>query len=236
MPPGFVDFKRIPKICIEVDYWNVRHKLWYKRNNFDFIIQRGYYSSSIIPSVWLPFSCSDDIIQQRIPLEDKINKMAFVGRGFEPNRKTKYYPFRRRAIKSLTDKKLIEVIGTVGHGKYPRMISKYLFYLSDTGRMKSPPAKTFEIMGSGSVLFTTQFHGEKRLFDNKEVCFFYSIADVKKRAKMLMKLSQDKIAEIISNATESIDSTHLDCHRLEELEYITSTYIKTKRIPRKWLV
>lgn len=236
LPRGFSEYKKIPKICIEVDYWNVRHKSWYSRNNFDFIIQRGYYNTSIIESVWLPFSCAEDIIRNRKPIEEKIHKIGFVGRGFKYKGNPKYYPFRRKAIKSLSDQNLIQVVGAVGHNRYPREIAKYFCYLSDTGRVKSPPAKTFEIMGAGSVLLTTPFHGAFRLFDEKEVCVYYTLSGVKNVAKRLLSFSKDRVKEIVSNATEEIDSKHLDVHRLEELEYITSTYIAKKRIPRKWLV
>lgn len=234
MPIGFCDNKRVPKICIEVDYWNIADKKWYVRNNFDFIIQRGYYKKSVIESVWLPFSCSENLLND-VPITKRKKRIAFVGRGFKSSG-THYYPIRKKVISKLKREGLIEVLGTVGHKNYPEALQKHYCYLSETGRVKSPPAKTFEIIGSGALLMTTQFRGQEDLF-GKDPCFaLYTSSGVVKTAKQIYKTDNGRIQRIVDRGVECIKQKHLDAHRLEELEYLLSVYLKEKRIVRKWRV
>jgi len=236
LPVGFSSSKTL-KICIEVDYWNVRDKEWYKYNNFDFIMQRGYYRKSVIDSVWVPFSCADVFLQyQTKNIKSRIRKIGFAGRGHKYQTHGLYYPIRKEVLKKLDKENLISIFGVVGHKNYPIKIGKHFCMLSDTGRVKSPPAKTFEIMGAGALLFTSPFHGAEDLFGKEKFCHYYMPANPVRFAKEVYAMSDNQIEDIIGTAKEVIKEKHLDNHRLQEIYDIVHEYEKTKRIIRKWQV
>jgi hypothetical protein len=239
LPMGFAT-ATVPKICIEVDYWNMskRVKQWYKKQHFNFIIQRGYYKKSIMKAVWLPFSASEEFKSiADIKMVRRKTPLAFVGRGGNFNVGSHYYPIRRAAIKKLTLNNLIDNRGVVNHNGYPRALGTSRIYLSDTGRVKSPPAKTFEIMAAGGVLFTTPFLGVGNLFpEGKKVCEYYhpDCHDVVEKARALRKKSDGELQEIADNATSAIHSMHMDSHRLEELQEILEVYLNEGRVVKRW--
>ncbi len=237
--PGDFKDSSVPKICIEVDYWNVVRKWrsWYKDNHFTFIIQRGYYNRSPIRSVWLPFCANEEfIISSRRSIGRRKQRIAFVGRGGDISKDGYYYPIRREAIRKLHEHKLVENIGVVGHDDYPNSLSRYFCYLCDSGRFDSPPAKTFEIMAAGGLLFTTPFSGYKRLFDKEKTCFFYDrdLVDVVDRARMVYKMPIEQVEEIVERGKKHIYEKHTDTHRIEDLLEILSTYITQGNLIKKW--
>jgi len=234
------DTSSIPRICIEVDYWNVtrRARNWYKKYNFNLLIQRGSYTRSVINSVWLPFSASEDFLpSNKKKIKDRLREISFIGRGGGSlGKKGYYYPIRREALRRLLEDKLVNIIGRVSPEVYPSFLSKYFCYFCDSGRFDSAPAKTFEIMASGAALFTTPFRKYRKLFNGKKVCFFYDkdLVDVKDKARELLNLSNDEIQEIVNTGVEEIKRQHLDSHRVEDLQEVLHSYLRQGNIVQKW--
>lgn len=244
LPRDFIDAK-IPKIMIEVDWWYVldREMPWYKEWGIDFIIHRGSITQGApgVPSTWLPFSMNEDDFTeyQRVKLRHRIKSIGFVGRGAGARmRGASVYQNRFKCINALQKFELIKVEGKVGHEKYPASIAKYFCCLSDCGRLHSPPAKTFEIMGSGTLLYTDPFKGFRSLFGQNEVCVFYKNdrSNVVEKAKQITVMDVDELQTIVDTGVKIVNQKHLDTHRITELKYIIETYLETGRVEQLWAV
>lgn len=241
MPSGFKD-SQIPKVMVECDWWQVgkKQRVWYKENNINFIIQRGSVNTNLnkMPSTWLPFSASDEFVKyQQIPLRKRDEVIGFVGRG--GGEKVKYasvYQNRYKALQLLKQQKLVLIRGEVGHDKYPNEVGSFRCCFSDCGRLHSPPAKTFEIMASGTLLLTDSFNGYENLFGDKEICKFYNrnrtgLVDT---ARSIVNGKVDELQVIVDAAVAEINKKHLDKHRIVELEHIIRHYLKTSTVEKLW--
>ena len=250
LPRDFIDSK-LPKIMIECDWWYVlqREMPWYKEWGIDFIIHRGAVTDSppTIPSTWLPFSMNEDDFTeyQKIPLRRREKSIGFVGRGAGSRmRYASVYQNRFKCIEALKKNGLLKIEGKIGHKKYPESIAKYFCCLSDCGRLHSPPAKTFEIMGSGTLLFTDPFKGSQSLFGDtllNQVCEYYKTdrSNVVERAKEITnKIQRDTeyYQAIVDNGVKIVNEKHLDRHRITELKYIIERYLESGKVERLWAV
>jgi hypothetical protein len=247
LPRDFIDSK-IPKIMIECDWWYVlgREKSWYKEWGIDFIIHRGSIVEGApgVPSTWLPFSMNEDDFtkHQKVPLRRRERAIGFVGRGAGARmRYASVYQNRFKCIEALQKNELLKIEGKVGHEKYPESIAKYVCCLSDCGRLHSPPAKTFEIMGSGTLLLTDRFKGYQSLFGESKVCKYYdtnrsNIVEVGKEIDKMAKSNIKFLQEIVDEGVKIVNEKHLDRHRIAELKYIIQRYLESGKIERLWVV
>jgi hypothetical protein len=240
IPKGFAS-SSIPKVSIECDWWAMtpNQKSWLIEHRINLIIQRGYIIDKLrdIPSVWLPFSVSERefIKNQGVPLKYRKYKIGFIGRGAERRMKwSGVYQNRFKAVYALKSHGLINIEGRVGHARYPACVAKYRCCFSDCGRLSSPPAKTFEIMGSGALLLTDYFNGHNELFDGEEVCKFYNKKNLVNVAKSIWNGNMDELQEIVNRGVSIINKRHLDRHRIGELVHILTTYLEKRKVEKIW--
>jgi hypothetical protein len=239
------DFRnaQIPKVMVECDWWFVKTKGWYKEQGVSLIIQRGCVKTDVpkMRSVWLPFSAAEeDFVQfQKIKLKDRKHQIGFVGRGGKSRVGIKgpmVYWNRYKALLQLRENKLVKIKGEVGHPLYPSCISRFMCCFSDCGRLHSAPAKTFEIMASGSLLFTDPFVGYSRLFGDKEVCKFYNTdrSNIVESARHILSSNIDDLQRVVDRAVKVINEKHLDKHRIREFEYLLRNYLETGSVEKTW--
>ena len=235
------DFKdaQIPKVMVECDWWYVTKKQWYEENHINLIIQRGRVDTNLseVPSTWLPFSASEEFAKhQQTSLRRRARSIGFVGRGAEESlRYGNVYQNRFKALQLLQQQKLVTVRGVVGHEKYPDELGFFRCCFSDCGRLHSPPAKTFEIMASGTLLLTDHFKGYKRLFGDKVVCKFYNRnrKDLVETARNITNGNTRELQVIVDTAVEEINNKHLDKHRIVELASILKGCLNNT-VVKKW--
>jgi len=241
VPPGFGE-ATIPKIMIECDWWNVldSHKLWMKKNHIGLLIQRGNVGEIVvhkIPCVWLPFSASEEhfVDAQSIPLSKRKRLIAFVGRG-GMGRSDFSYINRRAIIHQLSCEGLVKCKGKVGHEEYSKWMRRFFCYITDCGRLDSPPAKVFEIMASGALLFTTPFNGKAQLFGEKEVCVFYEKdrSNLISQARKILNVKIDNLQKIADAGAKAVNEAHLDSHRIKELYDIIFNFLDSGTVVKKW--
>ena len=107
---------------------------------------------------WLPFSVDTNVFKSTD--QNRINKICFSGSMTGP------YPDRIFATGKLKPLGLIDVFSNkekIGNN-YVECLRQYVSHLSGASSVDITAAKNFEIMSSGSVLFTNNFTGLKDLF------------------------------------------------------------------------
>ena len=201
-------------------------------NSYHFVVQRGTYTDKRIkcPSVWLPFSADENIF---VPIEydKKIKKIGFAG-----TLNSTIYKQRRTAVSKLNANNLLvyqkdgsRIIGDA----YTEFLKKYVGCLTST-ELNSPHGKTFEIMGSGSVLLTSPFYGEKELFgDNTFVKYKADCSDIVEKAKWIID-NPEESKEISDNAYKIFKERHTDKLRAEELFLNIENLLTGKSVIKKW--
>jgi hypothetical protein len=231
--------KDIPKISIEVDYYNILNDItWYQQHGINFIVNRGAYSDSDynLPHVWLPWSAHDMFYTDETSdyLDNRIDKIAFVGGGRYS--RNKYYKTRQKAIRMLEERDLIDDYGSTPPLVYKELLSKYITVLGcNFAGLRHVAAKTFEIMASGALLLTTEFGYEDVLFGNK-YCFLKYKEDCSNLLELIRIYCSDRVAikHITKNALTIINNKHLHKHRIVELYNILVALNSGKEVPKKW--
>lgn len=227
---------KIPKAILENDYYSVSSFDFYRNYNIDLIINQG---ADRIPknivgvdSVWLPFAVPENDCVKDISIDDRINKIVFVGGGrYSLNN---LYRTRQFAIRELESADLLDYIGEVGYYNYPIMLKKYVSGLSDSfPPMFMAPLKTFEMMSYGTAVLTTKIRTGDILFGNEQCFFEYELENVSKVVKEIVN-DKDKTLEVRKTALSVINKRHLFSHRLEELGNIFKALTEGKEIPKKW--
>jgi len=239
LPNDFKDIKNVAKVIIEHDFWHVLEKVghgtvnldWYKKNNFDLIIQKSPYLNTEkltgVPSVMLPFSANDkEFFDDN---EEREHKIVFIG-----NRKNKKkYTTRAKAMQMLSKNEKCKIIGFVKPGLYPKRLREFTCALSGND-IHNPLGKTYEIMASGTTLLTNYINHSKILFG--EECFFEykdDLSDVLEVATEMMN-NLPKRKEYTKRAYDIMHEKHMDKHRIIELRDILQALLDGKEIPRKW--
>jgi len=222
LPKGLFEFE-CPKVVIEEDYHYEKNDNWYIENGFELVIQRHYNNYLIqkrrekINTTWLPFSVNVDIFKPN-PNIRKRNVIAFAG-----NNPISVYPNRYHATRLLEHTHLINNFGSKLRGKaYIECLQQYVAHLSCSSIYNITPAKMFEIMACGSVLFTNDNdnYGLKYLFDNNSfVTYKEDYSNVASRAKYLLN-NPEFTAKIANNGLKEIHAKHTDEIRTEQLLHI----------------
>lgn len=231
LPSGFSKIKNIPKIMIEVDYWeHKKEKFWYE-DNIDLLIQRAFYKYSEQPnikSVWLPFS-ADETRFKNLNLE-RNNKIMFSG-SFS----AKIYSVRRDAIKTLSNAGILTNFKYKWEDSYIEAINLFVGMLScSCDYIHSIPCKVFESMACGTAMLTTYFHNYKELFGEK--CHFEykdDCSDIVNVANNIIN-NKAKTKEIVTRAYDTVHKYHLHKHRLNELYNIINTFCNTGEVIKRW--
>lgn len=219
LPRNFDKFNKVPKIMIEGDYHNFRIKKWYQDRKIDIILHR--HKSNVaqatidlpeIKHIWFPCSVDNKIFKPNSNIERQ-NKLYFIG-GLLP-----CYIYRKKAIKILKEQNLIKVFRRAGGQKYIEILQSSISHLNCSSKFHIDTAKMFEIMSSGSVLFTDDGddYGLKELFPaNSYVTYKRDFSDVISKAKKIISKSAFR-KRITTRALNCIAKKHTHKVRIKEL-------------------
>jgi hypothetical protein len=228
----------IPKVVIDIDFWDLDDKNWYINNGIDFVISRYSNITDSVPSVWLPFSVDEDKILIDIDsnyLDNRINFLTFVGSGRYSN--NKYYFTRQKALKLLEQNDMIDYIGEIGYDLYFDTIKRYNYALSCSfPPLYKAPTKIYEIMSCGTLCLTTKIEQKEKLFGKEEVYLEYTsdcnnLIDV---IKDIYSMNKKEIYRITRNALNIIQKHHLDKYRVKELYNILKNIVNDKQVYDRW--
>ena len=223
LPQGFDKFKGCPKIVIEGDYHNYLkngNSDWYSNRKIDLILHR--HSKNVkkakihlpnIKHIWFPCSVNKQNFKLNPNLKRK-NTLCFIG-GLNC-----CYIYRIKAIQKLKNKKLIEVYERKLKGqKYINCLQSYVSHINGSSVFDIETAKMFEIMASGSVLFTDEFPGDrlKDLFvDGSYVTYKRDYSDLYSKAHKII-VDADYRNDITRKAVDCINQRHTHAIRIEQL-------------------
>jgi hypothetical protein len=153
----------VPRIVIEEDYHYETTDKWYVDNGIDLILQRHWSQSlrqQTVPMKWFPFSVDTSTFHPW-GAQPRIGKICFAGSS-SPT----VYRYRHQACEILSRTGMIDVfarkqkIGPL----YPQCLREYVSHLSCSSTYHLSSAKMFEIMASGSALFTNENDDLAHLF------------------------------------------------------------------------
>jgi hypothetical protein len=236
---GYLKGLQCLKVMIAVDYYKIvqRNKFyWYKNNEFDLVVQRQVYDDKQfsrdvgIPSVWVPYCASP---KEFYPDEWKHNRIGFVGTVNERS-----YPIRFKAITTLSELGLLENRGRVVGDDYSKVLSSYRSMLTSTNMFisKSPHAKFFEIIASGSIALTNRFDHSDVLFKNKcWVEFKDDCSDVVDKARWIMN-NENECRNMRDEAHREFLEKHTDDIRIKELHDVLKTQLEGRELYKKWSI
>lgn len=220
LPKDFANWDKTPKIAIEEDYHWEKNDYWYIQMGIKCILQR-HYSQSLrqqqVKMIWFPFSVDTDVFKPDTEI-NKINKICFVG-----NNDPGYYPHRHRISNILNALDLLVIEGNLGNKKYDNdyitCLQSYVSHLSSSSRVDITSAKMFEIMSSGSLLFTnnSKNYGLQKLFPSDTYCTYkedYSDL-IEKTNKILF--DKDYVKSTTEKAIQCIKEKHTHQIRIGEL-------------------
>lgn len=220
LPSDFA-FVKIPKIVIEEDYHYEKDDSWYVENNINLILQR-HYSQSLrqqnVEMKWLPFSVDDSMFKPRDVV--RYNKLCLTGSSCSG-----VYEYRTKAFQLLNAIGLAD--GFLNRQKigleYVKNLQEYISHISCGSIYNIVPAKCFEIMASGSVLFTNKFDGIEKLFpDDAYVSYDNKFIDVVEKANLILN-DVNYRENIVKNAIKGISEKHSHLIRMKQLfEYLGS--------------
>lgn len=210
----------IPKVILEEDYHYEKSDRWYHEYKIDLVIQRHYanyikqFELGQTMTQWLPFSVNPEIFKPN-PNIQKTNRIAFTG-----NHNPTVYPFRNNAKEILKKHNLLHDYGNrAREALYIECLQNYVSHLCGSSIYHVTPAKIFEIMACGSVLFTNESknYGLEQLFsEGSYVTYKENFSDLLQKANFILndKKARDSIAqvgrsEILKNHTDEVRVRHL---------------------------
>ena len=218
LPKDFNDFNLTPKILMEGDYhakakWHLDGKIdaFILRHKSQFIkCQKDY---SLKKCFWLPCSVDTEVFKPNTQYNRK-ELIFYLG-----TLNKKVYPYRYEAHKILQEKNLINS-GRIFEQAYIKNLQSYICHLSGSSYFHIDPSKNFEIMASGSVLFTNEDNksGIKDLFPQNSYCTYKSLdsSDVEKKAHKILN-DYGYRQSLIQNALKCIKEKHTHQIRAREL-------------------
>jgi hypothetical protein len=230
--------KNIPclKVMIAVDYRKIERDnkfYWYDNNQFNLVIQRGAYNIKSfqknigISSVWVPYSADE---KEFYPSISKVNKIGFTGTTSNTS-----YAQRRKALQLLEKENLVNNTGRLNGEGYSTFLRIHRGMLTDTQTMdgrRSPHAKMFEILASGSVCLTPEFDYN---FLSKDCYVKYKddCSNIIDKAKWILT-NETECDTISRNAYNEFLNYHTDTIRIKEVYEHINNMLKGKSLEKKW--
>jgi len=229
LPPDFADCKTL-KICIEEDFHYETDTKWYEDLGIKVLLQK-HYSQYIremgLPQKFFPFSVDTSVFY---PYGlDREKKMGFAGSTNSRNAlfDGSVYIYRESAVTALKiADRLAEKVGHIIEGDYIKYLQKYIGYVCCGSVFNLSPAKMFEIMASGGVLFTNESTlGLEQLFEAGTYYTYQNQAnDICPKLDELKE--DDGLREKMANgALEVIRERHSHDIRCKELVEIIKEYL-----------
>ncbi len=205
----------VPRIVIEEDYHYETSDKWYADNGIDMILQRHWCQSlrqQKVPMRWFPFSVDTSTFH---PSDlQRINKICFAGSS-SPT----VYKYRHKACEILSRSGLIDVfsskqkIGT----EYPKCLREYVSHLSCSSMYHLSSAKMFEIMSSGSALFTNENDDLQHLFeDGSYYTYKKDLSNVDKVAREILNDTARR-QSVVEKGLATISARHSHEKRINDL-------------------
>lgn len=208
-----------PVIMLEEDYHYEIGDSWYQ-NYANLVIHRHYYNYNVckdrgnVKTVWLPFSVDTNVFKPNDAVPRK-RRICFSGSCAEH-----VYTFRARA-KNLLDKAslLANFEQQCKEENYVLCLQNYIAHLSGSSNFYVTPAKMFEIMASGSVLFTNRSdkYGLDKLFPDGSYCTYNEDgSDVVSTANQIINDRQYQ-SSIVASALHCIREKHTNEIRIGQM-------------------
>lgn len=221
-PEFFYGLDNIPKIMLEGDYHlHFKHpneKNWYKDRKIDLLLVRHLssllYHDNDIPIKWFPCSVDNTVFKPNpnIIREPKICLIGGYGLSF--------YIYRNKIGKILESTELSKIYnGRLLNEKYIECLQSYMSHISCSSTRYITASKMFEIMASGSVLFTDEGteYGLTELFPEGSYCTYKRDgADAIEQATKIIH-DIDFRNSIITKGLEVIQQKHTHIVRAKEL-------------------
>ena len=232
LKPEFFDgIDNIPKIMLEGDYHlHFKHpdeESWYRDRKIDLLLVRHktsllYHNDNNISIQWFPCSVDNTVFKPNPDIERE-KKICLIG-GYGIN----FYIYRNKAGKKLEPTNLIKIYkGRLLNEKYPQCLQSYLSHISGSSTRYITASKMFEIMSSGSVLFTDEGneYGLDDLFpQGSYVTYKRDGSDVIEKAKKII-YDEDFRNSIVNKGLETIAKKHSHVIRAQELiDIIVKTF------------
>ena len=246
LKPSFFDgLDNIPKVFLEGDYHlhfrmnRPEEKNWYQDRKVDLLLVRhlsalDYHQDKNMPIQWFPCSVNDQIFKPD-PNKIRKDKICLIS-GYGIN----YYEYRNTAGKMLETERLADVYPKRFIGEdYINNLQSYICHLSGSSIRAITPAKMFEIMASGSVLFTDEGleYGLKELFPDDSYVTYNkkTYYDVISKAKKIIE-DKDFRKHLTQKALKCIKQKHTHEIRAQELlDIITQRFNLNYQQPDKKL-
>lgn len=213
----------IPVVVLEEDYHYETEDKWYQEMGVDVILQRHKCSSlrqTNVPMRWFPFSV--DHTTFNCDGRVRHNKVSFVGSYSHAA-----YPLRKIAIEKLQGTGYFRMGGKLVRGRRPTVVGEdyvnelrsYISHLCCTSKYSITPAKIFEIMAAGSVLFINDESQLRELFEGDcYVTYDNACSEVVAKARWLTEhMSESHRKTLVANATKQILEKHTHDVRIQEL-------------------
>ena len=218
LPSDFNTFN-IPKVMIETDFHYKSKEIcgWYSKVGIDLLLQR--HLSNIkeandltgIKNKWLPFCVDTNIFKPNNNIERK-NKVCFIGHISPPY-------IHRKEAKKILDGNLAVFKRKIFGNKYIKCLQSFTSHLNGSSIYDITAGKMFEIMASGSVLFTNEScrYGLRDLFPIDSYCTYKeNYTDIKQKAKMIIN-DKDYRLYTTQKALKCIKERHTQEIRGKEL-------------------
>ena len=221
LPKDFNKFN-IPKIMLAIDfhYENKSQYEWYSKLGIDLLLQRHISNlkkgemSTNVKNIWFPFSVNTNIFKPDNTIK-RNEIICFIGQ------RAPVYIYRRTALNILKNNNLIKTFDTKLVGKqYIKGLQSYVSHLSGSSSYNITPGKMFEIMASGSVLFTNESekYGLRDLFPIDSYCTYKEDgSDIIEKANMITN-DTDYRKYTTSQALKCIRERHT--HEIRGKEFI----------------
>lgn len=225
LPPDFAEYPT-KRVMIEEDFHYETSADWYKEMNFCKVFQRHYQNMirflTMDPGIscdWLPMSVDETIFNYE-PSRQRINRIAFAGSAVH-----EIYKERKAVIDILSPLKMLDNFESQKkEWDYVQCLQEYTSHLCGSSIYDITPAKIFEIMASGSILFTNESkdYGIQYLFEpNTYVTYKEDYSNVIEKAKFILD-NPEMMKNIARNARTQILAFHTDQIRSKRLIEILS--------------
>jgi len=236
LKPDFFDgLDDTPKIFLEGDY-HLHFRMarpdeenWYQKMKIDLLLVRhlsalDYHKDNSMPIAWFPCSVDTNIFRPNPDIERK-NKICLIsgyGKG--------YYSYRNTAGNLLEPLDLIDIYNERFIGDdYIKNLQSYVSHLSGSSIRAITPAKMFEYMASGTLLFTDagDEYGLRELFPDGSYVTYNKkdYSDVIPKARMIIN-DKDFRKEVTNKALKCIKERHTHEIRGQELIDLITSHFK----------
>lgn len=218
LPSDFASYD-CPKVMIEEDYHWETDDDWYYDNGIKLILQR-HYSQSLrdgkVKKLWFPFSVDATVFSPNPNIPERDPRICKMG-GY-----TYCYTHRMKVVQMLKPLNLIvDFSNTHREERYVKSLQNFAAFVSCSSTVNHTPAKIFEIMSSGGLLFTNRApndaYGLEKLFPKDTyVTYEEDYSDVIEKAK---KIVHDRAytREIAKRGMEYVQRHHNHRVRIGQL-------------------